>query len=1077
MPTRRTLLTLSALVLVVIGGLAILLATLDLNRYREQLADSLSETLGEPVRIGELRVAFLPQPSLDCLDLSIGTPEGDGLRLNAEHLYLKLQLLPLLTGRLAFSEISLRQPMIRLPAGATANAEFNGRLDGWLRSARVQRLRLSEAEIQLSATAGQPPTSLLLDLFLDNLRPRETGYLTLTGALRSTATTSRFGLEGSVHFRDQLSDWRFWQLDLKGQVSQLQPARLLELAGLRPPAVLLERIDQAAIAISGEPTSGLLIELSASGDQLSLSGHQIRDVPLPPLELSTRWTTSAAGQRFDNLTVVAGKTRISGSFSVDHHNRADARLDLQLQLEAPLTDLSRLIPIGRANTLIDPLRRSVRSGQVALQARLELPLSLVSDSDQWLQHLQLEGHLSQASLILGALGEIRRFGLEITQQQGRLRIISAGFDWLGSRFSLAGSVELAGQAPGRLELSLTGEPESAALHALLPQALRDKLELQGRLPSRLTLSGPAGQLSFEFHSDIKYLQGQFADAYLKPAGLAGEIHAGGSLGSDRLQVDNATIIAPPFELNASGSLALTADRPWSAEFALAAIDLQRAQFRSPLLARLQTRGRITARGNLAASEATPLKLEGQLMLHDFGLRITPILADLQQFDGRLLVSESGLTTDQLEGRLGSSPITLEAQLESWRQPKLQLRLQADSIRADELIFRSRQLWLRDLTARLDIDRSGIDFESIRVRLDGGTSAHLQGRMEGYQSPHVRLEINSSYGNIDEIIALWQTDQPRPPRDERSEHGATTTEIAIRAEQGQIGRFRFSDAEALLQTDGLGQLVILPLNFAHDGGYGVGQVLLDSRRPGPPRLEVSGHLENFDAESIYRDLLQRDGLVSGRARGDFHLRGEPGARFLATSSGGVSLRIDDGILLRLPLIAKVFSLLNVAQILSFNAPDMSTEGMPFTNLTGAFALREGVLSTDNLVIHSNSMDMSMVLEQDLKNQTVSGVLAVKPLKTVDSIVSKIPLVGWLLAGEDKAVLTAHFNVRGSTDDPIVTPAPATSIAEPILGIFVRTLQLPGKMVTDLSEALDDDHDDNPQQPPATDATGATTPSDH
>jgi hypothetical protein len=87
--------------------------------------------------------------------------------------------------------------------------------------------------------------------------------------------------------------------------------------------------------------------------------------------------------------------------------------------------------------------------------------------------------------------------------------------------------------------------------------------------------------------------------------------------------------------------------------------------------------------------------------------------------------------------------------------------------------------------------------------------------------------------------------------------------------------------------------------------------------------------------------------------------------------------------------------------------------------------------------------------------------------VDEIVTKIPVIGWILAGEDKAVLTAHFSVSGSADDPEIVPAPATSIAKPIMGIFTRTLQLPGKMVTDFADALQNQPstENGAQSPPA------------
>jgi hypothetical protein len=195
-----------------------------------------------------------------------------------------------------------------------------------------------------------------------------------------------------------------------------------------------------------------------------------------------------------------------------------------------------------------------------------------------------------------------------------------------------------------------------------------------------------------------------------------------------------------------------------------------------------------------------------------------------------------------------------------------------------------------------------------------------------------------------------------------------------------------------------------------------------------------------------------GLITGTLQGDFYLEGEPGSKFLKTSLGGFSLQIKDGVLRKFPFLSKVFSLLNVSQILTFNLPDMSQEGMPFNRLKGNFSLSKGILSTDDLFVDSNAMNLSLVGSADLAEHGLDLVLGVKPLRTVDKIVTKIPIAGWLLTGEEKALITAHFAIKGKSEDPDVIPIPITSVSEKVRGIFRRVLGLPGKVVTDVGDLL-------------------------
>jgi len=162
-----------------------------------------------------------------------------------------------------------------------------------------------------------------------------------------------------------------------------------------------------------------------------------------------------------------------------------------------------------------------------------------------------------------------------------------------------------------------------------------------------------------------------------------------------------------------------------------------------------------------------------------------------------------------------------------------------------------------------------------------------------------------------------------------------------------------------------------------------------------------------------------------------------------------------VLRRFQVLSKVFSLLNVSQIFALRLPDMSLEGMPYSHLSANALVRDGRLTTEDLFIESPAMNLSLVGEVDLAGNTIDAVLGVKPLRTVDKIVTKIPIAGWILTGEEKALITAHFKVTGNRADPSVYPVPVTSLSEKVFGIFRRVLGLPGKVITDVGQALQGD----------------------
>jgi len=65
-----------------------------------------------------------------------------------------------------------------------------------------------------------------------------------------------------------------------------------------------------------------------------------------------------------------------------------------------------------------------------------------------------------------------------------------------------------------------------------------------------------------------------------------------------------------------------------------------------------------------------------------------------------------------------------------------------------------------------------------------------------------------------------------------------------------------------------------------------------------------------------------------------------------------------------------------------------------------------------------------------------------LKTVDSIIKRIPLVGDILGG---SLISVPVGVSGNLNEPKVTLLPPAAVGEGLLGIMKRTLEVPVKVI--------------------------------
>ena len=165
-----------------------------------------------------------------------------------------------------------------------------------------------------------------------------------------------------------------------------------------------------------------------------------------------------------------------------------------------------------------------------------------------------------------------------------------------------------------------------------------------------------------------------------------------------------------------------------------------------------------------------------------------------------------------------------------------------------------------------------------------------------------------------------------------------------------------------------------------------------------------------------------------------------------------MRCEIGSIRRFASLAKIFSILNVSQLITLNAPEMVSGGMPFSEITGNVAIKDGIFSTSDLFVKSEAMNISAIGSFNLPQGLLDITVGVQPLQTVDKIINRIPIVGWILTGKDKSWITSYFEVKGDLDDPQVSAIPVTSMAKGVFNIFKRVFQLPAKLFTDTGEVV-------------------------
>lgn len=116
----------------------------------------------------------------------------------------------------------------------------------------------------------------------------------------------------------------------------------------------------------------------------------------------------------------------------------------------------------------------------------------------------------------------------------------------------------------------------------------------------------------------------------------------------------------------------------------------------PGLNHLKLDGRFKAHLSLDIPPHGSLQTVGTLNLTDVHIATPEILADLNRLNGTIQLDNKSLFAKGLKADFGESPITVDLDIPDLTTPDVTLHVLGDTIRADELTFKSGSLYLKEI---------------------------------------------------------------------------------------------------------------------------------------------------------------------------------------------------------------------------------------------------------------------------------------------------------------------------------------------------------------------------------------------
>ena len=332
-------------------------------------------------------------------------------------------------------------------------------------------------------------------------------------------------------------------------------------------------------------------------------------------------------------------------------------------------------------------------------------------------------------------------------------------------------------------------------------------------------------------------------------------------------------------------------------------------------------------------------------------------------------------------------------------------------------------------------------------MTGESALNGKGELRGWNGLKGDLTVTSSPLNLSDFISTGKESQEKKERSSFTEN--THLRVILDAQPARWKKIDSEKLKADLQFR-KGALHITHSEVQIDRGVLeiIGYVKDET-------MAFSGHVE-FKDQPV-EALLKRLGIEelyegSLTMEAQLYTEGKDFKDLVSHLDGSTNVLISKGVIRKSNVFLKILDFLSLQNIFTKRPPDISKEGLYFESLGGHGKIEQGVLSTENTQMKSPVLNAVGAGKVDLPQGLVDFDLGVQPLGTIDTVVSNIPILGHILTGDNKSLITYYFEVKGPILNPQVEYVPFKNLGSGVAGVLKRLFFSPVKLFEDISDGL-------------------------
>jgi len=1037
----------------------------NLETRKESIILAAKAALDRDVQYARAAFSLKAGPVFTFTDVVVKERNGLSPFATIERLTLKVAIMPLFWKSLVFKDVQLEHPRITIQRDAAGAWNIGDLLEVKSDEAvKVRRVTVSGGTVAFSDQSVRPGGLNIVLKALDfSLRGLERGgktHLALKADVIQGATTGRIESDGDVTLPSTGISWLEAIPDLRLRARQLDVGTYWPyVAPLVPFTVAKATLDIDAV-VKGRWSDG------ASSGMVVLRGPELHFPTVFPsvlspgrvqLEYDVKRAPGIVSLKKLNLS--ADDVQVVGSASVRDLGTKDPFMDVRLRTnKAAFEKFSPYLPLGILPEKVAAYIREHIQGGIfhVAEGSLSGRLSQVRNMNQGDNANVLNARIGVEKGILSYGAPVPLF-----------RDIRGELSFRGPDFLLKGMSGTFGESPLVLEgairnycldlpstypFSMTMKATSREIGWILGAEAMKTARIKGRSVLKLNGEGPLADYKLSGDWDLTPLDYRFG-RFAKPEGRANRLKMAADIRAGEMMVHMFKYDLLPISLSGTARWRFQKGPYTSVDVRSNAFDLKDLSHLLPGMETYQAVGpvRVQLKGESRPQAWKELKWKGEIVFG--GAAIKP-MADMKIFEdirGVVRLSDETASTSDLTFTLGGASCQVQGRVMNFENPTADLNFMSDVLNPADLGFVNSRgpVRLQTIKGRIVVNEDEIQVSSLSARLNQSILTASLSWPRHAANPVVTFQIDAPV--LEQEDLLWIAGLGKAASADGQ--GVRTYRGSLNAGKGKLGKLDYTNLRAHVSYREP-KLVINQLAFIAMGGNFSGTGMIDLTNRNDPFYDLDFRVAGVPAPSLLgmTDISadKMSGVVS--SKGYIKASGRNKEDLKRTLQGRIEVQVDKGVLREFPVLAKIFSILNVSQLLKFRLPDMAEGGMPFNKITATVSIHDGLIETDNAFLKSEAMNMIAVGKADMLKETLDMMVGLQPLQSVDKVVSRIPVLGWILTDTDKRFITVNFEAKGAWKDPAVRAIPVREMAKEILNIIKRVFQLPVKLFTDTGDVL-------------------------